>query len=60
MEFGIGIGIGIVIALILGKRKKHNLQPRINNPDSDVERQRKQKADEELITVILPTINHDK
>ncbi len=63
MEIGIGIGIGIVIgiviALILSKRKKRNAQPH-SSLGSDAERQRKLKVDDELITVILPTINHDK
>ena len=59
MEFAIGIGIGVVIALIAGKRKKRNSQTD-NSPDANAERLRRQKADEELITVILPTINNDK
>ena len=59
MEFAIGIGIGAVIALIGGKRKKRNSQAD-SSPDANAERLRRQKADEELITVILPTINNDK
>ena len=59
MEFAIGIGIGAVIALIAGKRKKRNSQTD-SSPDANAERLRRQKVDEELITVILPTINNDK
>lgn len=59
MEFAIGIGIGVVIALIAGKRKKRNSQTD-SSPDANAERLRRQKVDEELITVILPTINNDK
>ena len=59
MEFAIGVGIGVTIALIAGKRKKRNTQHK-GSLNADVERQRRQKADEELITVILPTIDNDK
>ena len=59
MEFVIGIGIGAVVALISGKRKKHRKQ-QSSESNAKAERQRLQKADEELITVILPTINNDK
>lgn len=59
MEVAIGIGIGVAIALIAGKRKKHSVQPK-SDLSVNEERQRQQKADEELITVIMPTINNDK
>lgn len=59
MEFAIGIGIGVVIALIAGKRKKRNAQKK-SAPNADTEHLKRQKADEELITIILPTINNDK
>lgn len=59
MEFAIGIGIGVVIALIAGKRKNRNPQTN-SGPSTDAKRQQRKKADEELITVIMPTINNDK
>jgi hypothetical protein len=59
MEFAIGLGIGAVIALVFGKRKKRKTQPKSSSSPA-IEREQLKKADEELITVILPTINHDK
>lgn len=59
MEFAIGIGIGVVIALIAGKQKKCNSQAK-SISGVNAERLRRQKADEEIITVILPTISSDK
>ncbi len=59
MEIAIGIGIGMIIALIIGKRKKHDTQH--SKPGINTERRgRRQEIDEELITVVLPTINNDK
>ena len=55
----IGLGIGAVIALITGKRKKHHKQ-QPSESNAKAVRQQLQKADEELITVILPTISNDK
>ena len=59
MEIAIGIVIGVSIALIAGQRKKRDV-PSNTSPSVDAERRRQQKADEELITVIMPTINNDK
>ena len=59
MEFAEGIGIGVLIAHIVSKRKKRNAKPGIRS-GANLECQRRQKADEELITVILPTISNDK
>ena len=59
MEFVIGIGIGMVIALVTRNRKKREAPSKSGLID-DAEHQRRQKADEELITVILPTINNGK
>lgn len=52
MEFVIGFGIGVVIALIARRRKKRHM--RLN---SGTKHLGQHKKDEELITVILPTIN---
>ncbi len=60
MEFAIGIGIGVIIALIAAKRKKHDTVHPQSGSGANTEHERQQKADEELITVVLPTINHDK
>lgn len=67
MEFWIAFTVTFIIGSIysIGKRQNqkeqkgdHNAK---NNPNNSTEHQRKLKqADEELITVILPTINHDK
>jgi hypothetical protein len=60
MEFAIGIGIGVIIALIAAKRKKRGTMQSRSGSGAKTEHDRRQKVDEELITVILPTINHDK
>lgn len=52
MEFVIGFGIGVLIALIARRRKKRQMQ--LNSGTKHLGRHKK---DEELITVILPTIN---
>lgn len=56
MEFAIGIGIGIIIGLITDRRKK---RPKVT-PNTDAERLKRQKADEEIVTVVLPTIDNNK
>ena len=55
MEFAIGIGIGVVIGLIADRRKKLKTTKK---PSPSTNEQ--QKSDEELITVVLPTIDNDK
>ena len=55
MEFAIGIGIGVVIGLIADRRKKLKTAKK---PSPSTNEQ--QKLDEELITVVLPTIDNNK
>ena len=55
MEFAIGIGIGVVIGLIADGRKKLKTTTK---PSPSTNEQ--QKLDEELITVVLPTIDNNK
>lgn len=57
MEFAIGIGIGVVIALITGGRKKRSKSAAKHTETPD---ERKRRETDEIITVILPTINSDK
>lgn len=57
MELAIGIGIGVVIALIAGGRKKHS-KSAAKHPETPDERKRREA--DEIITIILPTINSDK
>lgn len=65
MEIAISIGIGIIFAILLGKDKKHEKkstpynQSNANTPRETVE-ERKRRETDELITVIIPTINNDK
>lgn len=57
MEIAIGIGVGLIIAtLIRGKKKHHEKLPLASETSED----RKRRETDELITVVLPTINHDK
>ncbi len=57
MEITIGIGVGLVIAaLIRGKKKHYEKLPLASEAPED----RKRRETDELITVVLPTINHDK
>ena len=57
MEIAIGIGVGLIIAaLIRGKKKHHEKLPLAIETSED----RKRRETDELITVVLPTINHDK
>ena len=55
MEFAIGIGIGVVIGLIADRRKKLKTAKK---PSPSTNEQ--QKSDEELIAVVLPTIDNNK
>ena len=56
MEFAIGAIIGAVIGLLFMRRKPHKseLTP------VETEDQRKSRESDEIITVKLPTINHEK
>ena len=61
MEFAFGVGIGIIIAMVIGRRKKRRKRNQLSSGKStQAEHKRLQQADEELITVVLPTINNDK
>ena len=65
MEIAIGIGIGMVIAALFGKRKRHNqnsmpYDPSKANTRSETAEERKRRETDELITVVLPTINNDR
>lgn len=57
MEFAIGIGIGVVVALIAGGRKRYNKSAVKHTETPD---ERKLREADEVVTVILPTINSDK
>ncbi len=59
-------GLVVLIGLALARRGKArrdrlktNKLPAGNAAEVEAERKRKQQEDDELITVILPTINHD-
>ena len=57
MEIAIGIGVGLIIAtLIRGNKKHHEKLPLASETSED----RTRRETDELITVVLPTINHDK
>ncbi|MNT55597.1 hypothetical protein D3C72_1928420 [compost metagenome] len=61
MEVAIGFCIGIIIALMTGgSKKRRNIKRSSIVKNTDTERNRLQQTDEELITVILPTINNDR
>ena len=69
MEFLIAFGLTVVIGSLIkiGKRQERKTKPthplvtEKTESEPDTEYKRKlQQADEELITVILPTINNDK
>ena len=65
MEIAIGIGIGVAIAALFGKRKKHGQKsipydPSKTNARSETAEERKRRETDEIIAVILPTINSDK
>ena len=56
MEFAIGVAIGAVVGLLFKRRKSQK-------PESaliETEDQRKLREADEIVTVILPTINHDR
>ena len=55
MEFAIGIGIGVAIGLIADRQKKLKTTKK---PSLSTNEQ--QKSDEELITIVLPTIDNNK
>lgn len=48
MEFVIGVAIAVVVTALFGSRKKKQPKGEVTKHD-----------DEELITVVLPTIKHD-
>ena len=56
MEFAIGIGIGVIVAALIGIGKSR----RPKQAHIETEEERKRRETDELITVVLPTINHDK
>lgn len=56
MEIAIGIAIGAVIGLLFKRRNSHTA----HQTHVDIERQRKLRVADEVVTVILPTINRDK
>lgn len=58
MEIAIGIGIGLIIAAWAKNRRRGHNQP--IDTATDTESKRLQQIDEEIVTVILPTINNDK
>ena len=55
MEFAIGIGIGVVIGLIADRRMKIKIAKKPSFSTNE-----HQKSDEELISVVLPTIDSNK
>ena len=55
MEFAIGIGIGVVIGLIADRRKKLKIAKKPSPSTNE-----HQRSDEEIITVVLPTIDNSK
>lgn len=61
MEIAVGISIGMIVALVIGRgKKRREVKPSSNFVNAQTERKHIKQADEELITVILPTINNDK
>lgn len=65
MEIAIGVGIGVVIAVLFGsRRKRHNktmpYEPSLANTPEEIADERKIRETDELITVVLPTINKDE
>lgn len=65
MEIAIGIGIGVLIAALFGKHKKHDQKsmpydPSRANTRNETAEERKRRETDEVIAVILPTINSDK
>jgi hypothetical protein len=61
MEIAIGFCIGIIIALAFGRKGRRRQGELLSrSSDAQAEHERLSQNDEELITTILPTINHDK
>lgn len=63
MEIVIGVGIGIVIAALFGIRKKTKsmpYDPSQANAREETAEERNRRETDELITVVLPTINKDE
>ncbi len=66
MEFLIAFGVTFLIGSLikLGKKQEQNTKPSkpmvTNKIKADPDRQRKLQETDELITVILPTINNNK
>jgi uncharacterized membrane-anchored protein YhcB (DUF1043 family) len=58
MEIAIGIAIGLIIAALANKKHRWNKLP--SKTPNDTERKRLKQVDDEMVTVILPTINNDK
>lgn len=56
MEFAIGIVIAVVIVGLVKSGNSH--KPKHTHIETEEERKRRQA--DEIVTVILPTINHDK
>ncbi len=56
MEIAIGIGIAFVIAGLFKGRKSRKPQP----THIETAEERKLREADEIVTVILPTIHHDK
>lgn len=56
MEFAIGIAIGAVIGLLFKNRRYQ----RPYSTHTETSSQRKEREADEIVTAILPTINHDK
>ena len=56
MEIAIGVLIGIVIGAVFKGPRPHKSQPIHTETDEE----RKLREADEIVTVILPTINHDK
>ena len=65
MEFLIGVFIVLVVAMLIKSGRKSQQRDKTRKPSVDnaaqvvADKQRKEAVDE-LITVVLPTINNDK
>ena len=66
IEFWIAFTVTTIILLAIGYGKKHSKKAQPKNitysklTKAEAERQQKQQKTDELITVILPTINNNK
>lgn len=56
MEFAIGVAIVVIITGLLKIGKSHNSKQALTGTRDE----RRQQETDEIITVILPTINNDK